>query len=44
MIDIVEIKSEVNKCALFFYVKNGYIYCENRRTGECVIVGDYNGG
>lgn len=39
MIDIVEIKNKVNKNEILFYVKDSYIYCENIRTGECVIVG-----
>lgn len=35
MIDIVELR---NADYLKFYEKNGYIYCENIKTGEQVIV------
>lgn len=35
MIDIVDIK---NATYLSFYIENGYIYCENTRTHERVIV------
>ncbi len=37
MIDIVDIK---NAKYLNFYIENGYIYCENTRTNERVIVGE----
>lgn len=37
MIDIVEIKTATY---LNFYIKNGYIYCENTITNERVIVGE----
>jgi len=36
MIDILKIK---NSKYLKFYVENGYIYCENIKTDERVIVG-----
>lgn len=40
MIDIVNIK---NAKYLRFYVENNYIFCENIKTGERIIVGEICG-
>lgn len=40
-IDIVDIKNKVNDNELNFKLKDGYIYCEDKRTQESVIVGNY---
>lgn len=37
MIDILELR---NSNYLRFYVENGYIYCENTKTEERVVVGE----
>lgn len=39
MIDIFELRKAKY---LWFYVENGYIYCENLETDEKVIVGEIN--
>lgn len=39
MIDILKLK---NSNYLKFYVENGFIYCENIKTGERVVVGECN--
>ena len=38
MIDIVQLR---NSKYLKFYVEDGFIYCENTKTDERVIVGEY---
>ena len=38
--DIVNILKLVKKGILNFYVENNYIYCENKKTEERVIVGN----
>ena len=36
-IDIVELKEYVKRKKLSFFIKDGYIYCEDLRRGERVI-------
>lgn len=42
MIDIVDLKNNVTKENIKFYLREGFIYCENLKTSETVIVGDYS--
>lgn len=41
-IDIVELKELVKRKKLSFFIKDGYIYCEDSRRGERVILGNYS--
>lgn len=41
-IDIVELKEYVKRKNLSFFIKDGYIYCEDLRRGERVILGNYS--
>lgn len=38
--DIINILNSVKKGTLRFYEENGYIYCENVKTEERVVVGN----
>lgn len=40
-IDIVDIKKYVKNKTFRFYIKDGYIYCEDTKTHEIVSVGNY---
>lgn len=40
--DIVDIKSAVDKKEMYFFIQDGFIYLKNN-IGECVIVGEYKG-
>lgn len=44
--DVINILSKVKKGILKFYVENNYIYCENTKSQERVVVGitDKKGG
>lgn len=37
--DVINIFTKVKKGVLRFYVENNYIYCENTRSQERVVVG-----
>jgi len=37
--DVINILTKVRDGILKFYVENGYIYCENTKTEERVVVG-----
>lgn len=39
MFDIVLLKELIKSGKIKFYVKDNYIYCENIKTGESIIVG-----
>lgn len=40
-IDIVDIKLKVKNNELKFFILDGYIYCKDNKSEECVIVGSY---
>ena len=39
MFDIITLKELIKKGILKFYIKDDYIYCENIKTSESIIVG-----
>ena len=38
--DVINILTKVRDGILKFYIENGYIYCENTKTEERVVVGE----